>query len=181
MQRPPLPVDVTSTWWDYVVDVADILAGLGAAGALLIAALAYRRQVDEAVRRQAAAVVLQIVSDQEREGQTEIYVHNGSDQEITILDYAGIGMFGDNLEMLSKPFIRTMAAHGSMRIAHAARMSEETHISFTFRDAGGGVWTRSNDGSLQRLPKLLYRPVMQWLRERAQKKREHELMPPPHL
>ena len=36
----PLPVDVTSTWWDYVVDTADVLAGLGATGALLVPDLA---------------------------------------------------------------------------------------------------------------------------------------------
>jgi hypothetical protein len=41
--RPPLPVDVTTTWWDYVFDVADVLAGWVRRKRLLIAAFAYRR------------------------------------------------------------------------------------------------------------------------------------------
>jgi hypothetical protein len=57
----PLPVDVTTTWWDYVIDVADILAGLGAAGAMLIAALAYRRQVNDARITQASLISLRWV------------------------------------------------------------------------------------------------------------------------
>jgi len=58
VQRPPLPVDVVTSSWDYIVGTADILAGLGAAGALLIAALAYRRQVDDSLRQQVAKVTL---------------------------------------------------------------------------------------------------------------------------
>jgi hypothetical protein len=27
MQRPPLPVDVTMTWWDYFVDSVEIYLG----------------------------------------------------------------------------------------------------------------------------------------------------------
>jgi hypothetical protein len=42
----PLPVDVVSTWLDYFVVGADVLAGLGAAGALIVASAAYSRQID---------------------------------------------------------------------------------------------------------------------------------------
>ena len=43
--RPPLPVDVTTTWWDYVFDGADVLAGWVRRKRLLIAAFAYLQAV----------------------------------------------------------------------------------------------------------------------------------------
>jgi hypothetical protein len=49
-----LPVDLVPSAWDYVVDFADIVAGVGAAGALFVAAMVYRRQIEDV--RQAVGV-----------------------------------------------------------------------------------------------------------------------------
>src|SRR3954451_20574465 len=58
MQQQPILVDTVTSAWDIVGTMANALAGLGAVGALLIAALAYRRQVEDARAAQASKVVL---------------------------------------------------------------------------------------------------------------------------
>src|SRR4051794_19338991 len=85
MKPPPLlPVDVVSTWWDYVVDGSGVLSGLGAAGALLIAALAYSRQVDDALRLQATKVSVNIV-EMETPPRLDFNAVNDSDQPIMVM------------------------------------------------------------------------------------------------
>src|SRR4051794_27732522 len=75
----PLPVDVVTSTWDYIVGTASIVGSLGAGGALLIAALAYRRQVDDTRRQQAAQVLIRVADSQLG---PRVEVVNGSDQPI---------------------------------------------------------------------------------------------------
>src|SRR5689334_20783177 len=56
----PLPVDVVRDWWDYLVGGVGIVSGIATAAAFLIAALTYKRQVDDARRIQASQVKLSL-------------------------------------------------------------------------------------------------------------------------
>jgi hypothetical protein len=56
----PLPVDVATSTWDYIVGGVNIVSGLATAGALIIAAQAYRRQIENESRAQAALVTLNL-------------------------------------------------------------------------------------------------------------------------
>ena len=77
----PLPVDVTSTWWDYVVDVADVLAGLGTMGALVVAAMVYRRQEHDKRIIQASRIIVSATID-EAQSTAMITVRNRSDLRV---------------------------------------------------------------------------------------------------
>lgn len=59
----PLPVEVVSDWWDYLVDGVGVLSGVATALALGVAALALKRQVDQDKQAQAAKVTMSISSD----------------------------------------------------------------------------------------------------------------------
>jgi hypothetical protein len=71
----PLPVDVVTSTWDIIGVIANVVAGVGAAGALLIAALAYLRQVNDAQVADAAKVVIR-VDDVRAAGRVVVLVEN---------------------------------------------------------------------------------------------------------
>src|SRR4051812_33423284 len=85
----PIPVDVLTSWTDIASVGIDSIAAIGTVGALLIAAKAYSRQVDDASRRQASQVVVRAIG----EGVGEelkialLEVENTSDQPVVIRGY----------------------------------------------------------------------------------------------
>jgi hypothetical protein len=162
----PLPVDVTSTWWDYVVDVADILAGLGTAGALLIAAFVYRRQVDESFRQQATKVVIyEVETPSELVTLKTSFVENRSDQPVLLASahVLGPGAHGAvEWDFTPEDAPCVLFAYDRMKLYDVANfMAPYTLIRF--HDAGGRLWERDITGGLARMHQRFF--------DRARKRR----------
>lgn len=154
MQRPPLPVDVVTSTWDYIVGTADILAGLGAAGALLIAARAYSRQVDESSRKQATLIDVVTRQSDESPGIKDCLVVNKSDQSIKLV-MVSIPDQPDVMNSVNSLLPRAVFPRGDYWLFNCDSASDaEAFVLIQFNDASGRSWLRYNDGVLQHNTRL---------------------------
>lgn len=158
MLARPLPVEVTSTWWDYVVDVADVLAGLGAAGALLIAALAYRQQVQDKRRQLASRVTIRV-----GDGQVGKQVEVVNDGEMAIYKALWVVESPEDPMVISKHsdsgrFTEIRALETAIQFVHELPEDRGFRGSVKFCDSSGKAWERSMDGSLAELKDPSYWP-----------------------
>lgn len=165
----PLDVDVVSTPWDYIVDAADIFAGLGTLGALIVAVLVYRRQVDDARRSQAARIIPHLVSGY-KESPTYIYtVKNFSDLPIFDLhvDFA-IEQMGKIRPAVNYHSFKlnqdegfSMEVEGNRRGSSVGLPPEKYAVSFRFIDAAGRRWKRDETGALSQI-RFTLRRQLRW-------------------
>jgi hypothetical protein len=144
----PLPVDVTSTWWDYVVDVADVLAGLGTMGALVVAAMVYRRQEHDKRIIQASRIIVSATID-EAQSTAMITVRNRSD-----LPVYGVSFYQNDwtLVILCGPEKQASGELSELGPGdeHTERLScDDYNPKVLFRDAAGRHWQRRPNGQLK--------------------------------
>lgn len=181
----PIRVDNVTDWVDILTLVVGSVSAVGAAGALLIAALVYRRQVDDARRQQASGISLEIEPPPASYRSLllpeapwtapeivrhEITVKNNSrndvfdvvvDSKYTASDYGGdlFERFRDGPHDKSRIHLGdSLGAGGELDLVVTDVWIHRVEVSFS--DASGRRWKRNNIGQLSEI-----RPV----RSRARK------------
>jgi hypothetical protein len=146
MQRAPLPVDVTTSVWDVLGAVGDFVGGVGTALALVIAAMAYRRQVDDARRAQAAKILIRF--EQGPGDMMHIVVGNAGDTpvyQVKVSLVSGMDDFHpDDIEQAMLPAFAKIYVHP---IEEDNR--EFYTVNVLFEDESGHKWERDLEHGLR--------------------------------
>jgi hypothetical protein len=154
----PLQVDTVTSVWDVLGALGDFIGGVGAAFGLVVAAVTYKRQVDDRRREQAAKVTL---TEARQDGRLTLVIENGSNMPI------GRVRMECSLRPESGPPGRyvfewtSVAAHQKLVILDDLREDERAGVvsaRMWFIDATGHRWTRMLDGGLYKLRKRPRRP-----------------------
>ena len=160
MERPPLPVDVNTTWWDYFVDSVGVVSGLATAGALLVAVITIRRQSDDARRKQAARVVVSVKGQPEDEN-WDAEMTNASDLPIyhvqmryELYDMEGRSPYSEGYGYpRGNIILQACESYASkvyrMDCSHAPDHRRNVLVLAQFVDAGGFNWERDSGGTLK--------------------------------
>jgi hypothetical protein len=144
--------DATSGW-EIAGTIADIVAGIGTAGALVVAVIVYRRQVQYAHVDQASRVFLTLVAADDGFVR-ELIVENASDLPIFRADVYLISNGFEESPSRSKPHRVYILDHlpGKKSITYDdfAGSHEVWNLvaSISFKDAAGREWNRDSYGDL---------------------------------
>jgi hypothetical protein len=150
-QPPPLPVDVVTSTWDYIVGGVGIVSGLATAGALLIAAQAYRRQTENESRAQAALITLSLERDDDVGDVWILTMSNASNQPV-VKTAEGLTFEGGVTrvpEATRREFPMIDAFSSQVIRLKSDDPAERPHCYLEFRDSAGRVWKRSAGGGLR--------------------------------
>lgn len=173
VQPSPIPVDAVDSFWGILGSIGDFVGGVGAAFALVVAALAYRRQVNDSLRRQASEVTVKITEVPSKYGGAPPYKYairldNKSDQSVELTHYDLNGYPPPGPEYpIQTVSVAPFTIPGQSK-AYIGAAVDEHHLTLSaalFKDAGGRVWYRSVSGSLVPLSRLEYRRAQQHIRD----------------
>lgn len=150
-----MSADADDSFWDILSALGDFFGGIFAGLALLVAAIAYKRQVDDKRREQAAKVVLR--SRRDPDGALTIDLYNGSDEPITVLaGRAGASGIDSELSDLADSIkLGQLSAFDAITIVwdafdlFPAGIDYAVFGSAEFDDVRGTRWQRNIGGSLQ--------------------------------
>lgn len=139
------PAGATSAW-DIISTVADSIAGLGTLGALIVAVIVYRRQVNDARRLQASRVLIEVPHPDDGTDELALIVRNVSDLPI----YSIHVRYGHRPNWILPITIEHSLAAGD--VFRISLVGWEHDIWKTadilFRDAAGNYWRRTAGGQL---------------------------------
>jgi hypothetical protein len=150
--REPLPVDVVSSWWDYLVDAASLVAGLGTLGALIVAVVVFRRQVEDSRSAQASQVVVSVSTD------VEDHTGTSAVPKLVVENKSNLPIFKLTI-YVSLPRKRPHVVKRVGRLAgrdvywmhiNQPVNAEDVDADVIFDDAAGHGWARSSNGALVR-------------------------------
>lgn len=139
----PLPVDVVRDWWDYLVGGVGIVSGVATAGALWVAALAYRRQVDDAFRQQATEVVISVTA-LDKPAQVAVHAENHSDQPVLLTSVRAFraSEYGDVHFLFNPGDSCVLFAHDKLSLYRIKGAAKPPYTTINFYDAHGRLWQR---------------------------------------
>jgi hypothetical protein len=155
----PLPVDVVSTWWDYFVDVADLLAGCGTMGALIVAALTFKRQLHGLRQAQASSVTVWLSSSKDGLDFNLLNSSSACVYEVYVtfeaygrdLGYKYVDVLRPGSTPRSFP-VPDEVIHNPEYILDNKRSGvahENVRARLTFRDSSNQCWRRDRSGQLE--------------------------------
>jgi hypothetical protein len=149
-----LPVDLVQSAWDYVVDIADITAGVGAAGALFVAAMVYRRQVEDVRQAQASMVTVTVTSKKAsgldpRDGIIYVVINNYSSLPIYQVKWSAWRGNGLKEELPDMSAIRPDGVR--MYTFPNDYVDDKMEAEIRFNDSRGHRWIRHTSGALKQV------------------------------